>query len=744
MNYGDDILNGVSITHVNKAMFLGGLPDTIPFSPNINVDQDQRQYVNLCLGHLLLTLQNASGKNCSRIYSFNFLSRNNYQNQEFFNILIETVILTEFIVNVERQDPRAAASFAASEMAAIYSSIFTSQYPILANLLGANNNRDIAAAAVNSKLQKHQSIKATLNEYQNSKQNSSFMRQGNQYQQQPSYNNQQPWAMPNNRQNQFSGTFPQQTNGGYQQFNSPQQMGPTQGYRGQNISTQTSTMSGLFGAEQLRQHINPSEIGVRGSGLQPSKPLVSNAGVEKMSAMIDNHVALQNSGPEYTYNVVDKQDAFDIKVTPFKEEYSKPIEVINVETIDNDMYKEEPTELRMYDHVETSEHILIPVTQSNLEITRKLTSPWVKAWSPNTHMKFHKQYKSTGVVSECLLKWNKDMEYLKHEIKKKYQGVGDLRVIPINDFFKDTISEDDLSILSKKNQKANVDIDVVFSDKVLNGNLKDNIITVIKDNRTAPLFTTPYFYSFFNTGYTILNVKQMTSAIIIHLRQLDTDGDLKIYSKNVFDVKSFNGNKVYDQICALEFSGKIDTIVLNEIEKRAVKVVNDGLNYGLGIDWTINNMKSYQSLSAEFLKDYGKDVAKEFMIRLDIHLTKSLKKIIDGIVEGASSGITDLILDKEGLTNNINIDNIIVITNKTFNVLAVNTSSETIPNIIVDELGSVILESEMPNVHKAMNNMLAMAESKDPNVTTINYITSQDNIRGVNRGLIGKDAIILS
>ena len=62
MNYGDDILNGVSITHVNKAMFLGGLPDTIPFSPNINVDQDQRQYVNLCLGHLLLTLQNASGK----------------------------------------------------------------------------------------------------------------------------------------------------------------------------------------------------------------------------------------------------------------------------------------------------------------------------------------------------------------------------------------------------------------------------------------------------------------------------------------------------------------------------------------------------------------------------------------------------------------------------------------------------------------------------------------------------------
>ena len=220
-------------------------------------------------------------KNCSRIYSFNFLSRNNYQNQEFFNILIETVILTEFIVNVERQDPRAAASFAASEMAAIYSSIFTSQYPILANLLGANNNRDIAAAAVNSKLQKHQSIKATLNEYQNSKQNSSFMRQGNQYQQQPSYNNQQPWAMPNNRQNQFSGTFPQQTNGGYQQFNSPQQMGPTQGYRGQNISTQTSTMSGLFGAEQLRQHINPSEIGVRGSGLQPSKPLVSNAGVEK-------------------------------------------------------------------------------------------------------------------------------------------------------------------------------------------------------------------------------------------------------------------------------------------------------------------------------------------------------------------------------------------------------------------------------------------------------------------------------
>ena len=104
----------VSSQQPDGSMYIDGLPQNIPITPNIQPQTElQNQLAVMCTGYLLLHLQNNATQNQIRTFTFNFLSRNAYQNQDFSELLTLTIEYAEVLVAGYNTEPEKAANGAA-------------------------------------------------------------------------------------------------------------------------------------------------------------------------------------------------------------------------------------------------------------------------------------------------------------------------------------------------------------------------------------------------------------------------------------------------------------------------------------------------------------------------------------------------------------------------------------------------------------------------------------------------------
>lgn len=120
----------VSPEYVQGPMFQG-LPWNLPFQLQLPLPPQQQELAAYAAGHLLQELQEQAGKNPLRMFLFNLNAVNNYQNQEFNELLVTVVEYSEFLMATQRQSPEQAVLHAVKEVCSIMASVNTQKYPAL-------------------------------------------------------------------------------------------------------------------------------------------------------------------------------------------------------------------------------------------------------------------------------------------------------------------------------------------------------------------------------------------------------------------------------------------------------------------------------------------------------------------------------------------------------------------------------------------------------------------------------------
>lgn len=121
--------------HPHEWAFNPRLPNVVPFIPPISCGPQIQPYAQLITGHAMLEAQNNAGRNPLRTFYFNMLSLNNFQNQEFFELVQSVAELTEFLVVARHKDVISAAQEAARTMNSVQASLMIQKFPTLEPLL---------------------------------------------------------------------------------------------------------------------------------------------------------------------------------------------------------------------------------------------------------------------------------------------------------------------------------------------------------------------------------------------------------------------------------------------------------------------------------------------------------------------------------------------------------------------------------------------------------------------------------
>lgn len=106
----------VPISPPNQQAMVGGLPYNPPFLVPVNVAPQLQQAVNLITGYSMLEVQQNAGKNEIRSFYFNLVSRNNWNNPEFLDLVNGVAAYTELLINSNRMQIEQAVHTAAAEL----------------------------------------------------------------------------------------------------------------------------------------------------------------------------------------------------------------------------------------------------------------------------------------------------------------------------------------------------------------------------------------------------------------------------------------------------------------------------------------------------------------------------------------------------------------------------------------------------------------------------------------------------
>jgi hypothetical protein len=107
------------------------LPNGVPFQINIRTPLHLQPYVQICAAWLVKNIQDLRGVSPLRIFLFNYLSRNGWQNPEFDTALGNMVEWFEVLISDQGWTPSDAAKMAAEDWAQITVVELTYQFPNL-------------------------------------------------------------------------------------------------------------------------------------------------------------------------------------------------------------------------------------------------------------------------------------------------------------------------------------------------------------------------------------------------------------------------------------------------------------------------------------------------------------------------------------------------------------------------------------------------------------------------------------
>ena len=77
------------------------LPNVVPNIPPVQCAQGLQPYLQLLVGMSLLEAQNHAGRNPLRTFYFNMLTNNNFQNQDYLELMQSVAEVADYLVSVK-------------------------------------------------------------------------------------------------------------------------------------------------------------------------------------------------------------------------------------------------------------------------------------------------------------------------------------------------------------------------------------------------------------------------------------------------------------------------------------------------------------------------------------------------------------------------------------------------------------------------------------------------------------------
>jgi hypothetical protein len=146
-------VNGQGMWHSPSA-------NNLPFMPTVSSSPNAQQWVPTIAGHLIGAVQANAMKNAVRIFTFNMLSANRYNNDLFIRTLTDAVwyfdLAMSYTQNGRPADPNQVANAVATEYAKIAAALLVQQYPAMQQYLNAELQNDLNKALDTHRNVQHQ------------------------------------------------------------------------------------------------------------------------------------------------------------------------------------------------------------------------------------------------------------------------------------------------------------------------------------------------------------------------------------------------------------------------------------------------------------------------------------------------------------------------------------------------------------------------------------------------------------
>lgn len=348
----------VDCHHPHQWAFNNQLPNVVPYIPQIACSRTIQPYLQLIVGVALLDAQNHAGQNPLRTFYFNMLSNNNWQNQDFIELIQSVAEVAEFLAATQRKDLPQAIHEAAAMMNSIQSSMMVEKYPAIQQFLSQEQ-----IYGSRQWLERFQGMARNIKAFQD------------QQTMPPQYGNFRP-------------------NPGYP----PQPYGqPMSGYYQPNNPSMVAA-GGMYGGGNFIQHERTP--GVPGGSDSFSGGL-SRSNRRNDDRMDSLSIMQDQKDPTVTY-----------RQTPWGEDFTHdttneaPAMADNPEGRWNSFYSDD------------GKIHYTPAAISNLKVSKTEEHPYRVAYKPSEQCLFHGQHRD-GTVEEIFVPWSasNDMDYLKNEIR---------------------------------------------------------------------------------------------------------------------------------------------------------------------------------------------------------------------------------------------------------------------------------------------------------------------------------------
>ena len=760
----------VSATQPDQQMYIQGLPQNIPFQIPMQLPPNQQPMLAPCAGMFLQELQNNAGKNGMRIFAFNYLSRNQYQNQEFMEAVKGVVEYADMLINTKQYDPQQAVAQAANEMATIMSSLFAKQFPELLRYApqGADQEADRWMARMNS-------IRVEVDKWMKAQQNQHWGQQngmGGPLNQQPQQNWPQPqqnWQQPQQNWQQPQ----QQVWGGQQQHwqqpqqaqvwggqapqpNPPYGASPHQSaYYSRNNPGQmgvgSQQQNGMFQTSQQNPPQNTMSAGVRGSSLGRRKH-------RAITESMDENGYNDYRTPEQVQadNVRQQQRQFaDVSgsgdfVTQTPESFPN-VDMVssNVEPeFSSEPFAEEKPSREM-DRIETAEKVAMPAHLSGLEATYSIKRPYRIAYDPKKQVKFHVLTRSTGDIVELVEEANDEMDYLTHEtdprVKRNLPKPEDGKIIAAEDIFVD-----------KSHVKLPNDLKDV-SEEVLTDITEGKKMLVLPNIYTATSPVVARCLARLETRDQGLSDQWSRRPIQFSYNQVfplvnqsvDKEDGHELDLKEILNVtlELDNVDDYLKQLHRLHKNRNFPRDVLAMLNHYSTVAVNEALQYGIGLDWDIDSfMENWnggadeQSLEDDFLEEFGAEQGAALYATL---LEKSGPRIIGGGLRVLHGDDLKACFDSGGALEQMKSHQKDLVVLAEFHTQTFVQWESGELSLDLEEGGAVLLESKLPKLHGAVKEMIDEARKSYSGFQRLSIVTSDMVMIDVHEGILGKDFLVL-
>lgn len=592
-------------TQVDTRFFVGNPPNQWPNFPPVPVPASIGNQYGFVLGLIAMYTQQNANANPARTFFSNLISRDNWQNQEAFDVVQMTYALVDFLLTVNPNDPNKGALVenAVGQTVQMMTAFFTSQYQnemgryLTPNLGEQLNNLLAQLQAVRGDIQKFYDHQRWQQQQQNTGgYNNGGMGFNNGMQNYGQVMNQSPlermsrFSQPNSPTVSHSGFINRQPDPSLPlsgRFGKPAPVTPAPTFVDTSLiqpTFKTSSMSGGPG-ERANVQLQPRSTSPAGQDQVINGRVFKDLGGGPTAPAPTPAAAAPTNYPGWDAPVAG-QPEFNV---------SDP----------SDPYRE---------IIWRDGSILRPAAVSGWEKSRTTKNPYRKAYNPKTHVLFHLKT-SDGVVHEVIEEKTESMErYVDHELQPDLRAAEIKRLAEkegksIVDWSKMTdltpaedkpyavpVERSEEAATSEGGEEVAVETELHTISKVVSAHDVRSAETVIMvqypELQTLSKETSVEFYC---------------EAISPRL----TSTDLHPAIKDLAQCSTFPELILKLQKAREQFVD--DAPIWDEVEQRLTKSVNHVLNFGLAVDWTVDSFsQDAVELGRALYDEFGEDVATKY------------------------------------------------------------------------------------------------------------------------------------